>query len=205
MSGHRRSLTIIVLVLSSLFLVAHAKRVVPSPPTALGIEIALVKPFYVPAATEGKVTTVVIRVPLADGVDLQKEISAIKLEPKMDKGKVSVEVFALRGNANNIKTCREWDSLQATVVGTYVASLDEEISLTKLREYGVSLGKDPLTFRVVAKRTLSPLPPPSDYGELEGGRCGCASCGGLICCPNSGYCIGCGSCGSVCCSSNEAD
>lgn len=202
MSGRRSSLTIIILVLSSLFLVAHAKRA-SSPPTALGIEIALAKPFYVPAATGGKVTTVVIRVPLADGADPQKEISAIKLEPKMDKGKVSVEVFALRGNANNIKTCREWDSLQATVVGTYVASLDEEISLTKLREYGVNLGTDPLTFRVVAKRTLSPLPPQSDYGSLESGRCGCASCGGLICCPNSGYCLGCGSCGSVCCSSNS--
>jgi hypothetical protein len=196
MINARTTLPIGILVLSSLLLVAHAKRSVPPPPTALGIEIALAKPFYVPAATGGKITTVVIRVPLAEGADPQKEVSAVKLEPKMENGKVSVAVFALRGNAENIKTCREWDSLQATTVGIYVAGLDEEVSLTKLREYGVNLGKDPLTFRVVPKRTLSPLP---QEFVLEGG-CGCASCGGLICCPNAGYCLSCGSCGSVCCS-----
>jgi hypothetical protein len=119
----------------------------------------------------------------------------VKLEPKMENGKVRVAVFALKGNAENIKTCREWDALQAIQVGTYLAGLDEEVSLTKLEEYGVNLGKDPLSFRVVLKRTLSPLPP-----NLPGGGCGCASCGGLICCPNPGYCLNCDSCGSVCCS-----
>jgi hypothetical protein len=202
MSNRRIALSIVLLILSSLFLVAYAKRAAPPPPNALGIEIALAKPFYVPAATGTKITSVVVRVPLAEGADPQKEVSAIKLEPKMDHGKVSVEVFALRGNADNIKTCREWDSLQATAVGTYVASLDEEVSLTKLREYGVNMGKDPLTFRVVPKRTLSPLPTQDGFGPLSGG-CGCASCGGLICCPNGGHCLGCGSCGSACCNSND--
>jgi hypothetical protein len=32
------------------------------------------------------------------------------------------------------------------------------------------------------------------------GSCDCGSCGGMICCPNPGYCISCGSCGFVCCS-----
>ena len=198
MINARRTLPIGVLVLSSLLVVAYAKRSVPPTPPVLGIEIALDKPFYVPAATGNKITTVVIRVPLAEGADPEKEVSAMKLEPKMENGKVSVAVFALRGNADNIKTCREWDALEATTVGTYVAGLDDEVSLTKLRDYGVNLGKDPLTFRVVLKRTLSPVPPQS-----SGGGCGCGSCGGLICCPNSGYCIRCDSCGSVCCSSND--
>lgn len=196
----RRTLAIGILVLSSVLLVAYAKRSLSPPPSALGIEIALAKPFYVPASTGGKITTVVIRVPLAEGANPQKEVSAVKLEPRMENGKVSVEVFALRGNADNIKTCREWDSLEATTVGTYVAALDDEVSLTKLLEYGVNFGKDPLTFRVVPKRTLSPLPPQGGYGGLGGG-CGCASCGGLICCPNGGHCLGCGSCGSACCES----
>jgi hypothetical protein len=197
MTNARVTLAIGMLVLSSVFLVAYAKRSATPPLSALGIEIALAKPFYVPAATGGKTTTVVIRVPLAEGADPQQEVSAVKLQPKMENGKVSVVVFALKGNADNIKTCREWDSLQATTVGTYVAGVDDEVSLIKLREYGVNLGKDPLTFRVVLKRTLSPLPQQS---ELAAG-CGCGSCGGLICCPNAGYCLSCDSCGSVCCSS----
>src|SRR5882672_9232376 len=134
MKNAKRILPIGILALSSLLVVGYAKRSVPAP-TPLGIEIALAKPFYVPAATGSKITTVVIRVPLAEGADPEKEVSAVKLEPKMENGKVSVTVFALRGNADNIKTCREWDSLQATTVGTYVAGLDDEVSLTKLREY----------------------------------------------------------------------
>lgn len=197
MKSARRTLTIGILALSPLFLVAYAKRSVAPPATALGIEIALAKPFYVPVPTTGKKTSIVIRVPLAEGADLQKAVSAVKLEPKMEDGKVSVTVFVLRGDAdNNIKTCKDWDSLQSTTVATYVAGLDDEVSLIKLREFGVTLANDPLTFRVVPKRTLSPLPPQN--GRDSG--CGCGSCGGLICCPNSGYCLNCDSCGSVCCS-----
>lgn len=199
MINSKKILALGTLVVCSLALVAYAERSVPPPPPppALGIEIALAKPFYVPAATGDKITTVVIRVPLAEGADPEKEVSAVRLEPRMENGKVSVAVFALRGNADNITTCREWDSLQGTSVGTYVAALDDEVALTKLKDYGVvSLRKDPLTFRVVPKRTLSPLP--------QGwSGCGCASCGGLICCPNGGYCLNCGSCGSACCSSSE--
>lgn len=185
------------LLVSLLVVAAYARkpRRVMAPP--LGIEIALSKPFYVPAAAGGKTTMIVIRVPVADGASQgQDAISAIKLEPKMEGDKVKVSVFALIGEANNIKTCRDWDALKSTPVGTYVAGLDEEVSLVKLRDFGVSMGNDPLTFRVVPRRILSPLP--QDQGK-EGG-CDCASCGGLICCPNPGYCIGCGSCGSVCCS-----
>jgi len=193
----KRTILIAVGVLPVSLLVAAAYTRKGRAPNAspLGIEIALSKPFYVPAASGGKTTMVVIRVPATDGGGSQRQdaVSAIKLEPKMEGDKVRVSVFALIGEAAHIKTCRDWDALKSTPVGTYVASLDEEVSLVKLRDLGVSMGNDPLTFRVVPRRTLSPLPP-----DLESG-CDCGSCDGLICCPNAGYCIGCGSCGSVCC------
>jgi len=182
-----------VLLISVLVAAAYARKGRAPNASPLGIEIALSKPFYVPAANGGKTTMVVIRVPAADGAS-QAAVSAIKLEPKMEGDKVKVSLFALVGDANNIKTCHDWDALKSTPVGTYVAGVDEEVSLVKLRDFGVSMGKDPLTFRVVPRRVLSPTP--QDF-ELTG--CDCGSCAGLICCPNAGYCIGCGSCGSVCC------
>ncbi len=197
MLNPRRTIVVAVLVLFSLLAVYASINSRLAPPALLGIEIDMAKPFYVPAATDGKTTKLVIRVPIADGADPLKEVSAVKFEPRMEKGKVRIDVYALRGNAENVKSCREWDSLESTVAGSYLAAVDEEISLTKLQEYGISFGKDPLTFRVVPKRTLSPLPQ-GGYGGYMGG-CGCASCGGLICCPNGGYCLGCGECGSACC------
>lgn len=160
-----------------------------SPP--LGIEIALSKPFYVPAAVGNKVTKVVIRVPLSDEKN-QEAISAIKLEPKMEGEKVRVDVYGLIGPTAGIITCQGWDGLKSTKIDSYVASLDEDVALDRIANLGVRMGDHPLTFRIVPKRVLSPTP-----GNEE---CECGSCGGLICCPNPGYCIGCGSCGSVCCS-----
>lgn len=165
----------------------------PKPESSLGIEIALVKPFYVPAARDGKSLKVVVRVP-ATSVNSADAVSAIKLEPRMDGDKVKVAVYALVGSTANIKKCSDWDALKSTLVDTYIAGVDEEVVLTKLRDFGVSMATNPLTFRVVPTRTLSPVP------DGSGGGCGCGSCGGLICCPNPGYCLGCGECGDVCCS-----
>jgi hypothetical protein len=160
----------------------------------LAIEIALSKPFYVPAATGTKVTKVVIRVPLSDDRN-PDAISAIKLEPKMEGDKVRVDVYALAGPTAGIITCKGWDALKASTIGSYVAGLDEDVALTKLADFGIRMGDRPLTFRVVPKRILSPVP---DGSQMQG--CECGSCAGLICCPNPGYCLGCGSCGSLCCS-----
>lgn len=188
----------ITVALFSLLISAYAKQPGQLKAPALGIELSLEKPFYIPAATSGKVTSMVVRVPVTEGDDrLQDSVSAIKLEPKMENDKVSVSVYALVGETDNIVTCRDWDSLKAIKVGTYVAGLDEEVSLLKLQEYGVRFGPSPLTFRIVPKRTLSPLPD----GALADGACGCGSCDGLICCPNPGFCLNCNPCGSVCCNS----
>lgn len=184
-----------VLFASILVVAGYARKPVTAPP--LGIEIALVKPFYIPAAAGDKTTMVVIKVPLVDGMPLGKDaVSAIKLEPKMEGEKVRVSVFALSGELGEVKTCRDWNQMKSTPVDTYIAGVDEEVSLSKLKDFGISMGNVPLTFRVVPRRTLSPAP------QANPGGCECASCGGLICCPNPGYCLNCGSCGTVCCSGN---
>lgn len=184
-----------VLLISLLVAAAYARKGRVPSASPLGIEIALSKSFYVPAANGGKTTMVVIRVPASDGTSQRQDaVSAIKLEPKMEGDKVKVSVFALIGEANHIKTCSDWDALKSVPVATYIAGLDEEVSLVKLRDFGVNMGTNPLTFRVVPRKILSPLPQ-----DAYTSGCDCASCDGLICCPNSGYCIGCGSCGSVCC------
>ena len=112
----------------------------------------------------------------------------------MEGKKVKVAVYALRGDADHIVTCRDWDALKSDLVGTYVAGLDETVKLVKLKDYGVGVAAEPLTFRVVPRRVLSPTPQ-----DALATICGCAACDGLICCPNPGYCLSCGACGSVCC------
>lgn len=184
-----------ILLTALLGVAVSAMRPKPTPIAPLGIEIALAKPFYILA---GKTTMVIIRVPTPDASSQGEAVSAIKLEPRMDGNKVKVNVFTLVGEADkNIKTCRDWDALKSNFVGSYVAGVDEEVSLVKLKDLGVRMGSDPLTFRVVPRRVLSPLPP---QHEPLGGGCDCGSCGGLICCPNPGQCIGCGTCGQLCCS-----
>jgi hypothetical protein len=182
-------LTTVLLVLSA----AYAKKAPEGEP--LAIEFAMAKPFYVPASSASeKAKYIVIRVPTEKQTERQNAVTAIRLEPKMEGDKVRVTIYALRGDANNIITCKDWDALKANLVGTYLAGLDETVQLIKLKDYGVGVGDEPLTFRVVPRKALSPLPQ-----DLLVEGCGCASCGGLICCPNPGYCLSCGACGSVCC------
>ena len=202
MKTSRRTITLATFLLLSFATAgvayrSYAKEPNQIPPQLpLAIEIALSKPFYVPAATGNRLTKVVIRVPLSDDRNVDA-ISAIKLEPKMEGDKVRVDVYALSGPTAGIITCQGWDALKSTTIGSYVAGLDEDVALTKLADFGIRMGDRPLTFRVVPKRILSPVP---NDPQLEG--CECGSCAGLICCPNPGYCLGCGSCGSLCCSGN---
>jgi hypothetical protein len=160
-------------------------------PVPLGIEIALKKPFYVAA---GKNTKIFLRVPADQNG--QTSISAVRLDPRMDGDKLRVTVYALEGEPDDVRTCDDWNKLKATLVDSYLAAVDQEVIVVKLKELGVSMGTDPLTFRAVPKRVLSPLPP----DELLAGDCECASCGDMNCCANPGKCLGCNPCGFVCCS-----
>lgn len=164
---------------------------------ALGIEIALAKPFYIPAATSNRRMSAVVRTPVAKEYS-GGEITAIRLAPVMEGDKVKVTVYALLGDADDIKnitSCKDWDSLQAIKVGTYTAGLDEEVSVSKLRDYGISFETGDLKFHVVPRKV---------FPQNGGGECGCAGCGTLQCCPNSGKCMSCGGCGQACCNSEAS-
>jgi hypothetical protein len=195
---YQRALVIAIaaVLFSILIAAAYAKSTRQVQVAQLAIEIALSKPFYIPATTgSGRVASVFIKVPIAQGTNRQPEdVSAIRLEPQMEGDKVKVTVYALKGEADNINSCRDWNKLQATTIGTYLAGIDEEVSLTKLKDYGISMGNAPLTFRVVARRVLSPVPE-----TFLKEACDCGSCNGSICCPNPGYCLPCNPCGTYCC------
>jgi hypothetical protein len=186
--------TVAVISLSLLIISATLGRTQPAEAPAYGIEIPLKKTFYVPASTSNKEISIVVRVPSAGTVDANETVSAVRLVPRMQGDKVQVTVFALSGDAGNFKTCKEWDSLKSVKVGVYTAGLDDEVAIAKLSDYGVRFGNEPLKFRVVPRRG----PPQVGYAGF-GGDCGCATCGRLECCPNSGSCLGCGDCGEVCC------
>lgn len=193
-TSYRRALAITMasVIFSLLIAGSHATGNYQLKAAPLGIEIASNKPFYMPAAAaSSKVAAVFIKVPIASGASRQPDdVSAIRLEPQMEGDKVRVTVYALKGEADNINSCRDWDKLQATTIGTYLASLDEEVSLTQLKDYGVSMGNAPLAFRVVPKRVLSPIPKP----VLSEAACECVSCNGSICCPNPRQCVTCNPC-----------
>jgi len=153
----------------------------------LGIEIALEKPFYIPAGTATKGMAAVIKIPLSSNLKSQG-ISAVKLVPQMTDGKVKVTVFVLKGDATNLKSCKELNQLKSTKIDTIVAGPNKEVAITKLRDYG-----GVLKFRVVPKKVFP------DFGGIGGEGCGCATCGNLACCPNPNSCMGCGTCGTACC------
>ncbi len=179
--------------LSVLAVSAYSARSPRPEATPLGIEIALAKPFYIPAATGDKRMSAVVRTRLDEADAGREAVSAVKLVPVMDGDKVKVTVFALIGDASNVTTCKGWDDLKSVEVDTLVAGLDEEVSVTKLRARGVKFENGDLKFHVVPVKTF-PLSLP-----MNAPGCGCASCGSLQCCPNSGYCIGCSDCGYACC------
>lgn len=178
----------------SLLLVGSHAKVMRPDPIPLGIELALKKPFYVPA---GKTTKIFIRVPLPGSTtESESSISAIRIEPRMEDDKLRVTVYALEGEPDDLRTCDDWNSVKARLVDSYLARMDEEVPMTKLKDLGVTMGNEPLTFRAVPKRVLSPLPPQ----DMLAGNCECGACGGTNCCANPGMCLECGSCGFVCCS-----
>lgn len=193
----------IAAISASLFVATvYGSRFEQSAAPALGIEIALAKPFYVPAATDTKGMSAVVRAPI-NGEYSGREITAVKLVPVMEKDKVKVTVYALIGDQNDIKeitSCKDWDLLESIKIDTYIAGLDEEVSISKLRDYGVRYESGDLKFRIVPKKVF-PQYPQMPRSPSGGGGCGCASCGTLQCCPNPGSCIGCGTCGQACCNS----
>ena len=187
---------LVVASLSLLIGSASALRAAPARESSLGIEIALKKPFYIPAATTSREISAVV--PVEEGA-AQRGISAVRLVPVMVGDKVKVTVFPLSGDASNITKCEEVKALKSEKVATYTAGLDEEITISKLSESGVLFDGKPLTFRIVPRKVFPQHELPVGNGSGYGGVCECSSCGTSQCCPNQGHCVRCGSCAYVCC------
>src|SRR5215813_13202131 len=133
----------------------------------LAIEFAMSKLFYVPASSGSeRAKYIVIGVPTEKQTERSNAVSAIRLEPRMEGDKVRVTVYALRGDANNNMTCKDWDSLKSSLVGTYLVGLDETVHLIKLKDYGVVVG-DPLTFRVVPRKISLTTPSRHTRGRMR--------------------------------------
>ncbi|HEX8456392.1 MAG TPA: hypothetical protein VF656_03640 [Pyrinomonadaceae bacterium] len=163
---------------------------------ALGIEVTQSqnKTFFMQAATANRRISAVIKVPVKNGnLPVQNSVSAIKLDPKLEKDKVRVTVYAIYGDLTGIQKCEDLNSLKTVKVGSYVAGEDKEVSVSDLRKYGVRMEKDPFKFRVISKTIFAPVPnnPAPD-------SCGCMLCNRATCCPNPGYCVDC-DCATVCC------
>ena len=166
----------------------------------LGVEIALSKPFYLPASMSGQRLAAFIRVPETEVRAAGREpVSAVRIDPQMRGERVEVTVYAVFGDTSQIYSCKDWNSLRSEKVASYVADLGDKVSMTKLTELGVKFGESPLSFNVVAKKNFAAVGLPTQ----DGGDCGCGGCGGLLCCPNPGYCLRCGNCGDVCCVAYE--
>src|SRR5215204_3492293 len=134
----------------------------------LAIEFAMSRLFYVPASSASeKAKYIVIRVPTEKQSERSNAVSAIRLEPRMEGDKVRVTVYALRGDANNIITCKDWDALKSNLVGTYLVGLDETVQLIRLKDYGVVVGDDPLTFRVVPRKDSLSTPSRHTRGRMR--------------------------------------
>lgn len=170
----------------------------------LGVEVLLKeKPFYFPAATAKNNVTAYVRVQSFDaGRTEQKQISAVKFMPRMENDKVSVSVYALYGDTSAVKNCEDWKELKESLIGVYVAGEGEKVQLASLRDANGTSADEALTFQIVPKKAAAA---PVALNNPGGGTCECGTCGGLTCCPKSGFCLGCGSCGDVCCAAQLPD
>jgi hypothetical protein len=189
------ALVFAALIFTVLLVGTHAKETTaPTPtPTRLGIEIlSLKKLFYVPASD----TTKIVMRASSDTYPLN--ISAVRLEPKMEGEKLRVTVSVLVGEPGDVRTCKDWDALKALPVESYLVAVDEEVTVTKLNEYGVRIGdNNSLTFRAVPRKPSRAI----TQDVPISGDCECGTCGeSTTCCAYPGMCLGCGSCGLVCCS-----
>src|SRR5947209_13734273 len=109
--------------LSLLVASAYAGRGKQPEAPALGVEISLDKPFYIPASTGKKKMSAVVRTPLQERDAGHEAITAVKFAAVMEGDKVRVVVSGLIGDASNVKRCKDWDSLKSVPIDTYVVGL----------------------------------------------------------------------------------
>lgn len=204
---HTKKTLVLAAALATLSLIVTAlarQRAVEQQPVAgLGIEIYANsdKEFYIPAPADGGTISAFVRVPLGENEKASADRpSAVRLTPEANGNKLKVSVYALYGDASRIKTCEDYNRLEKKFVASYVAGQGEKITVSRLNDLGVTFKQGALTFKVVPKRAVEKPASvaPASYSPAQR-QCECGRCGGLSCCPSSGFCLGCGSCGDVCC------
>jgi hypothetical protein len=194
------------LALLSLILVsalARRRAAVQQSGPGMGVEIYANsdKTFYIPAPADGGTISAFVRVPHDEKQQASDDRpSAVRLTPEADGDKLKVSVYALYGDLGRVKTCDDYNGFEKKFVASYVAGPGEKVTVSKLNDLGVTFKQGELTFKVVPKRAVEKPGSiqPASYSPVQR-QCECGSCGGLSCCPNTGYCLGCGSCGDVCC------
>lgn len=190
-----RSLKFVPLLFSLLMILfARHPNDYPKSNHLLALEIGLIKPWTVNAATDGHTLRAFVRVP--DNANNRLPFSAIKLEPKMVGDKLEVTVTGLSGDTSAVKSCNDWAALRETPLMSYSLTEGQEATVSRLSNLGSNFKNGMLSFRAV------PFIAPPDEIAPESSPCGCGKCGGLYCCPNKGECLGCGTCGDVCCSNS---
>jgi hypothetical protein len=178
------------------------------PAERLGIEITSDtsdKPLYIPVALTTE-KSMVAYVPVRDGND----ITAVRIEPVMQQGKVKFSAFAISGDYETNKSCADVHKLPARLIETHLASegdlvsVQDSLSATPWR-VKIKVGKlrPPMVIGSQSRAAHSKMYAFQDpVFEVEPGPCGCATCGTknpLWCCPARGQCIGCSNCGTICC------
>ncbi|HKO98059.1 MAG TPA: hypothetical protein VJU86_13765 [Pyrinomonadaceae bacterium] len=170
----------------------------------LGVEITTNSchgTLYVPVAMT-KEKGLVVTVPVKDG----GLVSAVRIEPVMEMGKVKFDVFLVSGNYSERISTEALKRLTAVHVSTRVAAKEETLVVRD------EVSNAPWSVKIKAV-DLRPAPSISKntrfvkafaaqdpFNNGEGGLepCGCAYCNDLMLCPARGKCLN-STCGTVCC------
>jgi len=190
--NHKKLRVVLSVLLLSAFVSVFAQQKAQQMPSSLGVEIVSKDGLlYLPVSTSFRTPVMHIRTQSETNGSSKEPISALRVAPEMDVGKVKVNIFALYGDASAAKSCSDWRSLKAVVVATYTIGEGESITVSELSERGIKLGERQITLRVVpAKPMLLKTSASND--------CICAVCDGRGCCAGPGECVDCG-CGPICC------
>jgi hypothetical protein len=157
--------------------------------------------LYIPVGTT-KEKGLVATVPVKEG----GLISAVRIEPVMEMGKVKFDVFMVSGNYSERISTEELKRLVGIHVSTRVAAKEETLVVRdEITNGSWSIKIKAVEFRPtpsIAKnvRFVKTFAPQDPFYQAESGLepCGCAYCNSLYVCPARGKCIT-TTCGSVCC------
>lgn len=164
--------------------------------TQLGIEITTnlnSEPLYLPANILSQKRRIFATVP----VKSSSGITAVRIFPVMENGKVKLDMRLISGDYWKAESCADLELLPSKQLDARFAENGEIVAIK-----GEATDSDPLVNVTAVDLRHIKLPPAYAQVGGETGPCGCAFCGRqnpLACCPNKGQCIDCGKCGTVCC------